>query len=60
MGADIVIDGIRRLEGERLAQEHEFYREEWRFGGLRGVRAVFWLRGKVSNRFLNLDLSPPR
>ena len=53
MAADIVIDGIRRLEGERLAQEHEFYREEWPFGGLWRLGAVFWLKGKVSNMPLN-------
>lgn len=53
MAADIVIDGIRRLEGERLAQEHEFYREEWPFGGLWRLGAVFWLKGKVSNMSLN-------
>lgn len=60
MAADIVIDGIRRLEGERLAQKHEFHREEWPIGGLRGIGAVFWLKGRISNRFLDLDPSSPQ
>jgi hypothetical protein len=60
MAADIIIDGIRRLEGERLAQKHEFYREEWPFGGLRGIGAVFRLKCRVSNGFLDSDLSSPQ
>jgi len=60
MAADIIIDGICRLEGERLAQKHKFHREEWPFGGLRGIGAVFRLKGRVSNSFLDLNLSSPQ